>query len=69
LQGENDRVDPVGQSMALYRALKRYNVDTELVIYPREPHGPHEEKHVLDIYSRMLSWFDKHFSATQAQTP
>ena len=63
LQGEADAIDPIGQSTALYRALKRYNVETELVIYPREPHGPREEKHVLDIYTRMLGWFDKHLAA------
>jgi len=63
LQGEDDAVDPIGQSTALYRALKRYDVEAELVIYPREPHGPHEEKHVLDILNRMLSWFDGHLSA------
>ena len=35
LQGENDKIDPMGQSTALYRALKRYNVETELVLYPQ----------------------------------
>ena len=65
LQGENDRTDPVGQSTALYRALKRYDVETELVIYPREPHGPREEKHQLDIHTRMVGWFDKHLSPAQ----
>lgn len=35
LQGENDVVDPIGQSQELYRALKRYGVTTELVLYPR----------------------------------
>ncbi len=65
LQGENDPVDPIGQSTALYRALKRYNVETELVVYPREPHGPREEKHQLDILTRMLGWFDQHLSSGQ----
>jgi dipeptidyl aminopeptidase/acylaminoacyl peptidase len=60
LQGENDTTDPVGQSTALYRALKRYGVETELVIYPREPHGPREEKHRIDILVRMLDWFDRY---------
>ncbi|MBV8896382.1 MAG: S9 family peptidase [Acidobacteriaceae bacterium] len=63
LQGENDPVDPLGQSTALYRALKRYNVETELVVYPREPHGPREEKHQLDILTRMLGWFEKYLSS------
>lgn len=60
---ENDPIDPVGQSTALYRALKRYGVETELVIYPREPHGPREEKHQLDVLTRMVAWFDKYLSA------
>jgi dipeptidyl aminopeptidase/acylaminoacyl peptidase len=60
LQGENDPVDPPGQSTALYRALKRYGVETELVTYPREPHGPREEKHEIDILNRVLAWFDRH---------
>jgi dipeptidyl aminopeptidase/acylaminoacyl peptidase len=60
LQGENDPIDPLGQSTALYRALKRYGVETELVTYPREPHGPREEKHQIDILTRMLAWFDRY---------
>jgi dipeptidyl aminopeptidase/acylaminoacyl peptidase len=60
LQGEADTVDPVGQSLELYRGLKRYGVDTELVLYPREPHGFHEEKHLVDRLNRVLAWYDKH---------
>ena len=59
LQGEADTVDPVGQSIELYRGLKRYGVETELVLYPREPHGFHEEKHLLDRLNRILGWYDK----------
>ena len=60
LQGEADTVDPVGQSLELYRGLKRYGVDTELVLYPREPHGFHEEKHLVDRLNRILAWYDKY---------
>jgi dipeptidyl aminopeptidase/acylaminoacyl peptidase len=60
LQGEADTVDPLGQSQELYRGLKRYGVETELVVYPREPHGIHEEKHLLDRLNRILAWYDKH---------
>lgn len=62
LQGENDKTDPEDQSTALYRALKRYGVETELVTYPREPHGPKEEKHQIDILVRMLGWFDRYLN-------
>jgi len=60
LQGQDDVIDPLGQSQELYRALKRYGVETELVIYPREGHGLKEEKHLIDRLQRTVSWFDKH---------
>jgi len=60
IQGEEDDVDPKGQSQQLYRALRYYNVPTELVLYPREPHGFREIKHSIDFYTRMLAWFDKY---------
>jgi dipeptidyl aminopeptidase/acylaminoacyl peptidase len=66
LQGEADTVDPVGQSLELYRGLKRYGVTTELVFYPREPHGFHEEKHLVDRLNRILDWYDKYLKADPA---
>jgi len=66
LQGEADTVDPVGQSTELYRGLKRYGVDTELVLYPREPHGFHEEKHLVDRLNRILAWYDKYLKSDSA---
>ncbi len=60
LQGDADPIDPLGQSQELYRGLKRYGVEAELVVYPREPHGFHEEKHLLDRLNRILTWYDKY---------
>jgi dipeptidyl aminopeptidase/acylaminoacyl peptidase len=60
LQGEADTVDPLGQSQELYRGLKRYGVETELVEYPREPHGFQEPKHRTDVLRRVVEWFDKY---------
>jgi dipeptidyl aminopeptidase/acylaminoacyl peptidase len=57
LQGEEDVVDPIGQSTALYRALKRYKVPAELVLYPREGHGLSEEKHLIDRLNRVVEWY------------
>jgi len=59
LQGDADTVDPLGQSQELYRGLKRYRVETELVVYPREPHGFHDEKHLIDRLNRIIAWYDK----------
>jgi dipeptidyl aminopeptidase/acylaminoacyl peptidase len=60
LQGDADTVDPLGQSQELYRGLKRYGVETELVVYPREPHGFREEKHLVDRLERILGWCEKY---------
>ena len=65
LQGEADPVDPIGQSQELYRGLKRYGVEAELVLYPREPHGFQEAKHRVDVLNRMLAWFDKYLRASK----
>ena len=40
IQGESDVTDPVGQSEEMYRALRQAGVAVEMVIYPREDHGP-----------------------------
>jgi dipeptidyl aminopeptidase/acylaminoacyl peptidase len=60
LQGEADRTDPIGQSQELYRGLKYYGVEAELVLYPREGHGLTEEKHLIDRLNRIVSWYEKH---------
>src|SRR6266436_4524058 len=66
LQGDADTVDPLGQSQELYRGLKRYGVETELVVYPREPHGFREEKHLVDRLNRILAWYEKYLKVEKA---
>ncbi len=60
LQGDADVIDPLSQSQMLYRGLKRYGVESELVVYPREGHGLREEKHLLDRLNRIVNWFNAH---------
>jgi dipeptidyl aminopeptidase/acylaminoacyl peptidase len=62
LQGDSDSTDPLGQSQELYRGLKRYGVETEFVVYPREGHGLQEEKHLIDRLNRILAWYDKYLN-------
>jgi dipeptidyl aminopeptidase/acylaminoacyl peptidase len=59
LQGEEDTTDPIGQSQQFYRGLKRYGVEADFVLYPREPHGLREEKHLLDRLTRIVAWYDR----------
>lgn len=56
---EDDRV-PTRQGQEFYRALKRRGVPTEMVLYPRTPHGPREPKLLMDVTPRILAWFDEH---------
>lgn len=60
LCGENDVIDPIEQCQQFFRGLKRYGVETEFVIYPREGHGIREEKHQIDLLNRMIDWFEKY---------
>lgn len=62
LQGEADETDPIGQSQQFYRGLKRYGVDTDFVVYPREPHGLREERHLVDRLNRVIKWFDTYLA-------
>jgi dipeptidyl aminopeptidase/acylaminoacyl peptidase len=63
LCGENDVTDPVGQCTELYRGLRRYRTDAELVLYPREGHGFREQKHREDVLRRVVDWFDRNLAA------
>jgi dipeptidyl aminopeptidase/acylaminoacyl peptidase len=60
LIGEEDAIDPVGQSSQFYRALTRYGVAAELVIYPREPHTIRERQHRTDVLTRMVDWIERY---------
>jgi dipeptidyl aminopeptidase/acylaminoacyl peptidase len=68
LQGEADTTDPIGQSQQFYRGLKRYGVESDFVLYPREPHGLREEKHLLDRLNRILAWYDKYLKPSSPST-
>ena len=56
---EDDRV-PTRQGQEFYRALHRQGVPTEMVLYPRTPHGPREPKLLMDVTPRIVDWFDEH---------
>lgn len=63
---EDDRV-PTRQGQEFYRALKRRGVATELVKYPRTPHGPREPKLLMDVTPRIINWFDDHLGRVSAE--
>lgn len=60
LHGEKDGDVSVSQGHELFRALTQRGIPTELVIYPREPHGIGETTHVKDLIVRVCDWFEKY---------
>ncbi len=65
LHGEEDRCCPLGQAQELYGALVEAGVETELVVYPREGHGWVEREHQLDVWRRVVGWFDLHLGGSR----
>jgi pimeloyl-ACP methyl ester carboxylesterase len=75
LQGESDVTDPVGQSLEMYRALLQDGVPVELVIYPREDHGPlargifgspaTEPWHGFDGRQRIVEFLERAFGTSK----
>ena len=60
IHGEEDKRVPISQGLELYNALKNQGCSTEMIVYPRTPHGPREPKFVIDIGERIIEWFNKH---------
>ncbi len=67
LHGQKDKRVPINQAFELYRALKYVDVETELVVYPREGHGNRERAHQLDLCTRMLGWYSKYLLGDAAK--
>lgn len=60
LYGENDIRVPPSQGFELYEGLKSRGVETQLVLYPREPHVIMERKHQIDVLQRAIDWYERH---------
>ncbi|MFK7864630.1 MAG: prolyl oligopeptidase family serine peptidase [Pseudohongiellaceae bacterium] len=60
IHGQQDLRVPLDQGNEFYNALKYRGIDTEMIIYPRTPHGPREPKFLMDVTPRILTWFNKY---------
>ena len=66
LHGEQDFRVPITQAHEMHSALQRRGVKTEMVTYPRMPHGPNEPKFLQDIMQRHIDWVEKHIGTASA---
>ena len=60
--GSDERV-PTSQGYEFYNALKRVGVPTELLILPRQPHGPRELKLLRSNAQWTFDWIQKYAGA------
>ena len=60
VHGDKDERVPVSQGWEFYNALKAVGVPTELVILPRQPHGPREPKLLRTCHEWFLRWTEKY---------
>lgn len=59
VHGADDSNVPLGQAEYFHRALRRFGVEHEYVVYPRENHSFRERNHQLDLLRRTRTWFDR----------
>ncbi|MEV0584350.1 prolyl oligopeptidase family serine peptidase [Nonomuraea sp. NPDC050310] len=57
VHGAEDANVPLGQAVFLHRALRRFGVEHEFVVYPREGHTIAERAHRVDLLRRTREWF------------
>ncbi|CAN5740241.1 S9 family peptidase [soil metagenome] len=67
-QGLVDERVHLEQMIQLHQALRLKGVPSELVMYPREPHGLLERQHQLDYMRRVLRAFDQYVRPPQRPT-
>jgi dipeptidyl aminopeptidase/acylaminoacyl peptidase len=65
--GQNDNRVPLPQGIEMYHGLKANGVPVELVIFPREGHGPRELRHVLFKMNKEFQWFEKYIMGRDFQ--
>jgi dipeptidyl aminopeptidase/acylaminoacyl peptidase len=67
--GYHDRATPVGQAVEFYRALREHGVPSEVVKYPQEGHGVGDLPAMLDLFTRMVGWFERFLPVVESPQP
>jgi dipeptidyl aminopeptidase/acylaminoacyl peptidase len=65
VHGAADVRVPVEQGRELYTSLQALGVETEMVVYPREPHIFAERAHQRDLLTRVAAWFNRRVKGEQ----
>lgn len=60
VHGEKDERVPPSQGWEFYTALRKVGVPTDLLLLPRQPHGPREPRIQRAVMTRTLDWIQKY---------
>ncbi|PYM08781.1 MAG: hypothetical protein DMD82_01595 [Candidatus Rokuibacteriota bacterium] len=60
VHGLADERVPTSQGWEYYTALKKVGVPTDLLLLPRQPHGPREPKLLKAVHEWHLAWINKY---------
>jgi dipeptidyl aminopeptidase/acylaminoacyl peptidase len=66
--GQDKRVPPA-HGLALHSALSKAHVEHEWLYQRTEGHGFYDEKHVEDLYSKVLAFLDRNIGAARTDVP
>jgi dipeptidyl aminopeptidase/acylaminoacyl peptidase len=67
--GERDERVPAEQSVQFYEAAKAIGkAETQLVVYPGQPHGVREPRLFRDLLERNLDWFERLVPAGRSES-
>lgn len=61
VNGRWDFITTLNQADAMFVALKKLGVDTQIALYPHEGHGVNRQPaHTADYHARSIAWFDEY---------
>jgi dipeptidyl aminopeptidase/acylaminoacyl peptidase len=67
--GADDQRVHLSASIILWRALTDLGVETELLVFPDEPHGFEDPVHVTHLLEQWGAWYDRHLNTPVAAVP
>jgi len=60
VHGQSDERVPTSQGWEFYTALRKRGVPTDLLLLPRQPHGPREPKLLRTVQQWHLDWLNRY---------
>lgn len=62
LHGREDDQVPLSRPLAFWRQRQRWNGPVQMVLYPKEKHVIRDRKHLLDLWTRVLGFYERHLA-------